>query len=193
MMNCLYDNCNDLSGDDYVSCAYEHCENSINVCFEIVCEPNCEGKVCGSDGCGGSCGTCGDDELCSSDQTMCISDSFLGHGPGPECNLPELYCTENCNEIAPFDPIDGYGYIDYPLNGETWENQYRSYMRKDARILIKYATAKVACKTANWDYGNKGVPLGLGDMSEQDGAIPEFQLEVQGILKIHTQMDLILM
>ena len=38
-------------------------------------------------------------------------------------------------------------------------------------MLIKYATAKVACKSSDWDYGNFA-PLGLLDMSEEDGATP---------------------
>jgi type II secretion system protein C len=31
------------------------------------CENNCENKECGSDGCGGSCGTCTDEQKCSSE------------------------------------------------------------------------------------------------------------------------------
>lgn len=38
-------------------------------------------------------------------------------------------------------------------------------------MLIKYATAKVACKSNEWDYGNKG-PLGLIDMSDEYGFTP---------------------
>ena len=38
-------------------------------------------------------------------------------------------------------------------------------------MLIKYAAAKVACKTADWGYGTSA-PLGLGDMSEADGSTP---------------------
>ncbi|HEX2573467.1 MAG TPA: glycoside hydrolase family 44 protein [Polyangia bacterium] len=30
-----------------------------------VCQPQCAGRVCGSDGCGGSCGSCTQDKLCS--------------------------------------------------------------------------------------------------------------------------------
>jgi hypothetical protein len=38
-------------------------------------------------------------------------------------------------------------------------------------MLLKHATALVECKTAAWTTGNGG-PLGLGDMSESNGAIP---------------------
>ena len=41
---------------------------------EVVCTPNCTGKVCGSDGCGGSCGECkdGDKTLCLPDGSACV-------------------------------------------------------------------------------------------------------------------------
>jgi hypothetical protein len=96
-------------------------------------------------------------------------------GPGPECaDLPQLLCTgsaENCSELVPFDPDYGVGYIDYPVNGETWDNQYRSYIRRDLMQLVDYATAKLQCKTAGWEFGSHA-PLGLVDMSEADGSIP---------------------
>ncbi len=99
----------------------------------------------------------------------------INPGPGPECDdLPPLYCTgsaEYCSELVSFDPTFGVGYTDFPVNGETWENQYRSYLRRDLMQLIQYATAKVACKTADWAFGS-GEPLGLIDMSEADGSIP---------------------
>jgi hypothetical protein len=98
-----------------------------------------------------------------------------GTAPGPECNdLPPLYCTgdaEHCSELLPFDPDAGPGYLDYPINFETLENQFRSYLRRDLEQLVKYAAAKVDCKAGDWDYGNFA-PVGLGDMSEADGAIP---------------------
>ena len=102
-------------------------------------------------------------------------DAFPGDAPEPQCeNLPSLYCigdSEYCSELVQFDPPEGEGYIDYPMNGETWGDQYRSYIRRDLMMLIKYATAKVACKSADWNYGNFA-SLGLIDMSEVDGSIP---------------------
>ncbi|MDI7267399.1 MAG: hypothetical protein QME96_05345 [Myxococcota bacterium] len=96
-------------------------------------------------------------------------------GPGPDCpDLPPLRCSGSsayCAEIVPFDPDEGPGYWDYPQNGETAADQYRSYLRRDVMMLIQYAAAKVACKSADWTTGN-GAPLGLGDMSEADGSIP---------------------
>ena len=79
--------------------------------------------------------------------------------------------VDDCTELIPFEPAEGPGYINYPVFGETWDDQVYSYLRRDYVYLIKYATAKVECKTADWDYGNFA-PLGLGDMSEEDGSIP---------------------
>jgi formylglycine-generating enzyme required for sulfatase activity len=49
------------SGDP-LNCLYGH---ECTEAGECVCEPDCEGRVCGDDGCGGICGSCGETELCS--------------------------------------------------------------------------------------------------------------------------------
>jgi len=128
-------------------------------------------------------GDCSDGEVCDNDG-HCVVD--VGAGPGENLSfpldqldslcpdLPELECTGGeavCGELVPFDPDYGPGYIDYPENGETWSNQYRSFLRRDTRMLIKYATAYVDCLASDWAVGN-GQPLGLIDMSEANGSIP---------------------
>ena len=75
-----------------------------------------------------------------------------------------------CGELVAFNPRQGPGYDDYPINGESVANQYRSYLRRDLMMAILHAAAVVECKAAGWA-GNGG-PLGLGDMSEVNGAIP---------------------
>jgi len=88
--------------------------------------------------------------------------------------LPEISCTGDpayCTELVPFEPDHGTGYIDSPENGETWDNQYRSYLQRDLMMLVIYATARVDCSFQGWDRGLGG-PLGLADMSEVDGSIP---------------------
>lgn len=44
------------------------------------CVPSCEDRVCGGDGCNGSCGACGDNEACSGGQ--CVA------APGLSCEVP---------------------------------------------------------------------------------------------------------
>jgi hypothetical protein len=70
-----------------------------------------------------------------------------------------------------FNPSTTLHYDDYPINGESAANQYRSWIRRDLAMLLDYATAKTLCKTEGWQTGIGGA-LGFGDMSEQNGAIP---------------------
>src|SRR3989344_569464 len=44
---------------------------------ESPCVPNCSGKQCGNNGCGGSCGSCDSDERCS--QNQCVPDCIEGN------------------------------------------------------------------------------------------------------------------
>lgn len=46
--------------------------------FSCVCIPQCDGRVCGPDGCGGQCGQCDDNSTCN-DQGLCIDN---GGGDG---------------------------------------------------------------------------------------------------------------
>jgi hypothetical protein len=132
-------------------------------------------------GCGSYCncqtGDCKTGEQCIGGK--CVPETMVGDGPGvgpgPECaSLPQRDCTGGatyCGEIVVYDPRTTDYYDDYPINGETTSNQYRSYLRRDLMMLIAYASAKTLCKSAGWTVGNGG-PIGLGDMSEKNGAIP---------------------
>jgi hypothetical protein len=68
------------------------------VCYNNgCCLPNCTGMVCGSDGCGGSCGSCNDDNACTIDP--CI----LG-----ECRFVERNCYDsNPCTVDSCDPASG--------------------------------------------------------------------------------------
>lgn len=72
--------------------------------------------------------------------------------------------------LSTFDPRQGAGYDDYPINGETADNQYRSFLRSDVIAIVQAAAAAVARDAAGWE--GSGAPLGLGDMSEADGRMP---------------------
>ncbi|MBM4370807.1 MAG: hypothetical protein FJ098_04090 [Deltaproteobacteria bacterium] len=52
------------------------------------CVPSCEGRACGDDGCGGSCGTCPDGSLClvKGGSALCVSQS---------CPPGERICQQN--------------------------------------------------------------------------------------------------
>jgi hypothetical protein len=104
-------------------------------------------------------------------------EALPGPPPGAQCEeLPPPYCTgsaEYCRELLPFSPAIGPGYLDYLVLDETWEDQYRSWIRRDLMQLVQYAAATLECRTGDWDYGNFS-PLGLGDMSQADGSTPTF-------------------
>jgi hypothetical protein len=163
-----------------------------------LCWPDCAAHTCGSTGtcdadgscapaadsnCDATCGpacactatSCGAGNRCVSGE--CVPDVMTGSGPGPgpgpACTaLPTRDCTgSTCGQLVSFSPRTNTAWDDYPINGETVANQYRSYLRKDLMMLVSYATSFTACKTAAWTGGNGG-KLGLGDMSEANGAIP---------------------
>jgi len=50
------------AGDPVTHCGHGG-EIPTDFCVD-PCEPQCDGKVCGDDGCGADCGTCGDGEVC---------------------------------------------------------------------------------------------------------------------------------
>lgn len=50
------------------------CYEFKDITWDTICVPKCEGKVCGDDGCGGTCGDgCGKDKACSADQKSCVA------------------------------------------------------------------------------------------------------------------------
>jgi hypothetical protein len=135
------------------------------VCSNYTCrEPPCTATSCGSG------------FVCSQASGTCVLDVGSPPAGSPQScsNIPAWHCngTEaTCGQLEVFNPRLGDGYWDYPLNGETEQNQYRSFARRDMISLIKYASASVRCLAESWTFGNGG-PLGLGDMSEANGAIP---------------------
>jgi hypothetical protein len=152
-----------------------------------ACIPACTaggcaaGETCGQDGlcAAAGCATtgCPTGQTCDGATGSCYVavDGEPPPGPGPDCpDLPARDCDGNdafCGELVQYDPHTGVGYDDYPINGESSTHQYRSWARRDLVMLLKWATAFVACKAGGWSTGTGG-RLGLGDMSEEDGAIP---------------------
>ena len=60
---------------------------------EDVCEPDCEGKECGDDGCGGICGNCFTFEG-AIDNTLCLDDGTCGEAE-PLCSCVDRECGED--------------------------------------------------------------------------------------------------
>src|SRR5215217_4793335 len=65
------------------------------------CTPICERKVCGSDGCGGSCGECRTGEACASGRCVCVptcTNRVCGSdgcdGSCGSCTVAGQFCTD---------------------------------------------------------------------------------------------------
>ncbi len=79
-----------------VPCADACCEQGER-CFEgACCSPDCDGRNCGSDGCGGVCGTCDADEECVSGICHCVHEELqrFCERSGFECGL--VSGEDNC-------------------------------------------------------------------------------------------------
>jgi hypothetical protein len=61
------------------------------------CEPACEGRQCGDDGCGGTCGTCPDSEVCSA-EFLCEPAGCSPTCQGRECG--DDGCGGTCGACA---------------------------------------------------------------------------------------------
>jgi formylglycine-generating enzyme required for sulfatase activity len=69
---CTYDTCDPAAGCQNVPNT-DPCEGGICTDGKCKCVPACEGKECGDDDCGGTCGQCGDLEVCSEEgQCTCL-------------------------------------------------------------------------------------------------------------------------
>ena len=97
---CTDDACLPQSGCSQVpnqgDCPNGHCDNGECI---IDCQPNCAGKECGNDGCGGSCGGCEDtpNAVCTQNHVCavlpCSSDiTCLPHGL--VCNTDKGHCVQ---------------------------------------------------------------------------------------------------
>ena len=69
---------------------------------------NCTGRVCGSDGAGGSCGACPSHASCASDQASCVCD--IGYAPSSD-GLTCLAVGQACPSGTP---------ADYCVGGQYW-------------------------------------------------------------------------
>lgn len=158
---------------------------SDGLCFGLQGQ---EGQVClvecqGDDECRASEGyVCDGDSTCfpggsggggPSPGDVMVDVGELPQGPVPNCDNVATWeiPASNAGELIQVEPRVGLGYNDYGLNGETLGDQYRSWARRDLLALVTHAADMVSCLSENWTVGLPG-PLGLGDMSEENGAIP---------------------
>ena len=106
VMACLSDACSielGLEADDCVNEALAtECEEVWNQCVD--CQPNCEGKECGPDGCGGSCGNCPENTDCIPGDWVC-GDADPPNCEGKECGPDGV--GGSCGECDDGDVCNG--------------------------------------------------------------------------------------
>ena len=76
-----------------------------------ICIPDCSGKQCGDDGCGGSCGSCQSGEVCQGNQCQSCTPDCTGKvcgddGCGGSCGSCQSNETCSNNQCIPCDPMN---------------------------------------------------------------------------------------
>jgi len=164
-------------------------------CYDesFICAPSGDGD--GGYRCTDS--SCPNGQFCA-DNGQCIPRATdLPSGPIPSCTggtsgipawdnvtggvvgMTNIGATNNSTfKLYRFNPRLANGYWDYEINQEG-ASQYRSWIRKDVMGVVRYATAMTECLSSDWDYQGF-MPLGLGDMSEENGDIPGAQYDAPG-------------
>ncbi len=78
------------------------------------CEADCDGKACGSDGCGGSCGTCGDGFACNDQYAcQCVPAAEICDGIDNDCDgdidegLGSTTCGVGACKVTVANCVDG--------------------------------------------------------------------------------------
>jgi hypothetical protein len=82
---------------------------------DCECVPDCTGKECGDDGCGGSCGTCGTNETCQNFQCVgCIPNCA-----GKECG--DDGCGGSCGQCGPNEVCTSDGVCSTVSGGSEFQ------------------------------------------------------------------------
>ena len=84
-------------------------------CTGGTCTPNCAGKQCGNDGCGGSCGQCAMGMYCDGNSFTCLNGSCTPNCAGKQCGGDG--CGGTCGQCGPgemCDTTDGTCFSDQP-------------------------------------------------------------------------------
>ena len=109
----------------------------LDVSIPDTCQPTCDGKDCGDDGCGGSCGECDEEEWCTDDGLCEPANCDIILDCSDNCPQGDVTCYEECIAAAPLEVqiiyqdwdtclgSTGY-YFDGPC-GEEWEDDPKGW------------------------------------------------------------------
>ena len=110
----------------------------MNGTCEPLCSPYCEGRVCGNDGCGGSCGKCGLQQTCNDASGQCMAWRVTGRlsieKRTVKYNDYQLPILDGTELLAAYEvPIELYDY-DGNLMGKTTTAQDGSFEIETSRL-----------------------------------------------------------
>jgi len=148
---------------------------------EEACEPACNGRTCGDDGCGGTCGACADDETCDNqglcspagctiegtyfeDWQVTCSQTFFENATCDECNavLDSRTCEDAIDDAAACQiggTCTGCDDGDTRDDGVTCEEiaAYSYFGAAAGQALFEYVNADPSCGEP--DLVVEGIPL----------------------------------
>ena len=91
-----------------------------NLC-QCYCDPVCDGKVCGDDGCGGVCGECSGAETCGFDECLAVAGECTGSDFNCYCATQE--CESSWSLGQRFSICSRLSYVN-PECGEVVMREY---------------------------------------------------------------------
>ena len=146
---CQFDECT----CQFTDCPDGCCGSADHVCFnDGCCLPDCEGLECGDDGCGGTCGECGEGCFCADGECDCSG------------NCPEDGCSEGVKTCTQ----DKQGYYDCVSMGEpcpdTWVKTLALACDSGTQCLDGECVCKPNC--TGKECGNDSCDGSCGDCQE---------------------------
>ncbi len=160
------------------------CCAAAELCVEgACCLPACDGKECGSDGCGGSCGTCEGELVCQDGKCGCEFVECAGQccSDGQAC-FEDACCDPQCEGKECGDDGCGglcNGCLDILYDDGKTETAYGYSSEPDPKpdriaCVVKFelpqANMVLASFTAGWMWGlyNLQIPFDLGYLKGSD-------------------------
>ncbi|NUM25539.1 MAG: tail fiber domain-containing protein [Candidatus Buchananbacteria bacterium] len=157
---------------DKLCFANGECKTSWSGGIVSACTPNCSGKECGDNGCGGTCGTCATDETCN------ISGICEGTDPKSDARLKNIAgrYQYGLDEVLALNPVVFSFKAGNPYNLST--KQQVGLIAQDVEPIIPEAVS----------YDDKGY-LGLNQNSIIYAMLNAIKEQQEQIVKLQVQLD----
>ena len=113
------------------------------------CTPQCDGKECGENGCGGFCGSCDDDVECTEDSCM---DGSCTH------SISQMYCLidEVCVSSGTVNPLSSCDYCAPLSSPESWSTREDGYICGADMVCFQGSCCDVGANCEGKDCGDDG-------------------------------------